>query len=201
MGQPEIEPVPEGFDLHPHRVDIVLLGQDTASTTDVGFRLARQLRRPFVSCHSLFVAHHDRTPREVFEEEGLDALRRLQRRLAGIAMTSRSSIVFAGCSNMLSDDATEFSDIFGDAWVVWLDASPEVLARRIDDDERWRFGDDPLAELQRDDERIRRFLDEAVDLHLDTDHLSPEAQVAVVAATWERRRRDHVLAADRPRAD
>ncbi|CAN5537720.1 hypothetical protein BH23ACT3_BH23ACT3_17760 [soil metagenome] len=199
-GQPEGEPIPEGFELHPDRVDIVLLGQSAAATTEVGFRLARQLRRPFVSCQSLFLAHHDRAPREVFEQEGPQALRQLQRRMAEIAMTSRSSIIFAGSSYMLSSDLAEFRGTFGRAWVVWLDASPEALARLIDEGERWRFSHDLLADLQRDDERIRPLLRGSVDLHLDTDHLSHEAQVAAVASTWERRRRDHELAADMSRA-
>jgi shikimate kinase len=185
------QPVPEGFELHPDRTDIVLLGQDGTATTEVGFGLARQLRRPFVSCESLFMAHEDRTPRDVFDQEGSEAYTAMQRRLAEIAMASRTSIVFAGASSMMCDDTHEFRETFGDAWVVWLDASPEVLARRIDPGERWRFGEDLLGALRREDERIRPILLRAADLRLDTERSTHDEQVAEVASTWERRRRNH----------
>jgi shikimate kinase len=180
--RPEREAAPAGstdlgFALHPSREDIVVLGPVGPETDDVGFAVARLLGRPFVSCENLLVAHDGRSAREVFDHDGVDALRAAWRRVADIAMKTRTSVVFAGPAEMLDGDRRQFDDLFADAWVAWLDVA------------HLYEGDDPTPTDSENHERVRQLLSHHADLRLEASRSSHHEVVSTLTDAWAERRR------------
>lgn len=167
----------------------MVLGPIGPETDEVGFAVARLLGRPFVSCENLLVAHGGRSARDVLDRDGVDALRTAWRRVADIAMKTRTSLVFAGAAEMLDGDRRQFDDLFADAWVVWLDAAhgspPDATPRN-----HWYEGDDPTPMGFENHDRLRQFLSHHADLRVEASGSSHDEVVSTLADSWAERRRD-----------
>ncbi len=178
------EPGRDGVD-DPRRRHIVLIGLMGAGKTSVGLRVARRLGRPFVDSDMIVALDSDRTPVELERDAGaaalhdaeLDALRRV--------IGGRDAVVYAAAASVL--DADPVAEL-APAWVVWLEAPPEVLAARLAADHaRPILGADPVSTLRDQaasrDERGRSL----ADLCVDVTRGDPEELATFVVEAWHER--------------
>ncbi len=114
------------------RPHVVLVGMMGAGKTTVGRLLARRLGRPFVDVDDVVVAAAGRSIPDVFALEGEAGFRARERRaLAQVCAAGVPQVVACGGGAVL--DPANRAVLASRARVVWLRASPEVLADRVGD--------------------------------------------------------------------
>ena len=168
-------------------VHVVLLGLMGVGKSSAGRLVANELGRPFVDSDSLVELRSGSAPYELATAGGIEALHRLEAAEANRVLASYDAVVFAAAASV-SDVLTP--ELLDAVWVVWLDASPEVLAERTARDEHRRplldQGDPAatLAQQHRDRSEHGRRL---ADVVIDTDELSVGDVAARICNAW----RDH----------
>jgi shikimate kinase len=128
---------------------VVLIGMMGTGKTSIGRPVAARLGRRFLDSDEQVERRTGRTVREIFEADGEAAYRRLESEALAAALAEPEPAVVAAAGGVVIDPANR--ELLRRAGtVIWLDAPPEVLARRIvDGDHRPLLGDDPLATLTR----------------------------------------------------
>jgi chorismate synthase len=132
---------------------VVLVGMMGSGKTSVGQRLAQSLGMPFVDSDQQVEARTGRTVREIFETDGEAAFRFEERRALLEALNAAEPTVIAAAGGVVLDasnrDQLRTLPATG-GQVVWLKASPAVLAERVgNEDHRPLLGSDPAAVLDR----------------------------------------------------
>lgn len=112
---------------------LVLVGLMGAGKTTVGERCAERLGRTFVDTDDVVEAVARRSVPELFAEAGEAAFRRLERDAVRDATASPAPTVIA-CGGGAVLDPENRRRICDTGTVVWLRASPTVLAERVDAD-------------------------------------------------------------------
>jgi shikimate kinase len=109
---------------------LVLVGMMGAGKTSVGRRCAAKLGRPFVDTDDLVETATGMPVAEIFETQGEDAFRALERAAVADVVASPEPLVIAcGGGAVLDPDSRRL--LRGSGLVVWLRASPEVLSERV----------------------------------------------------------------------
>jgi shikimate kinase len=141
---------------------VILIGMMGSGKTTVGRVLAERLGRPFIDSDEQVEARTGRTVREIWEEDGEAAFRALERDALVEALRSDEPTVIAAAGGTVLDAANRDA-LRAAGTVLWLQASPEVLAARVDRaSHRPLLADDPLGTLRRlDAERASLYLDVA----------------------------------------
>jgi shikimate kinase len=116
------------------RSHLVLVGLMGAGKTTVGERCAARLDRPFVDTDDLVEAVARRSVQELFADAGEAAFRDLERDAVRDATASPVAAVIA-CGGGAVLDAENRRLLRAAGTVVWLRASPAVLAERVDADD------------------------------------------------------------------
>ena len=162
-----------------------LIGLMGAGKTAVGRALAKLVDLPFVDCDSRISAAEDRSISAIFREEGEEGFRRLESEMLSALLTENAPTVIATGGGVILAERNR-SLLRSRAVVCWLAAKPSSLAARVGEgrgrpllEDGIRLKDSQsverrLAEL---DAERRRFYEEAADVSLSTDGLSP-AEVA-----------------------
>ena len=138
--------------MHPARgPHVVLVGLMGAGKTTVGRRLAHDLGRRFVDTDELVESTARATVAELFEREGEAGFRAREREAVADACGSEDPLVVAVGGGAVLDPENR-SRLRDAGFVVWLQASPEVLAARVGDATTRpllaaSFADDRLAAL------------------------------------------------------
>jgi shikimate kinase len=119
------------------RPHLVLVGLMGAGKTTVGERCAELLARPFVDTDDVITAISRRSVQELFAEAGESTFRELERDAVSDATASPDAAVIA-CGGGAVLDPDNRRRLRAAGTVVWLRASPAVLAERVaaDDTER-----------------------------------------------------------------
>jgi len=173
---------PSTFNLQPSTSNIVLTGFMGAGKTSVGREVAARLGRPFIDLDDLIVARAGKSIPEIFAQDGEGAFRALEAALCR-EMSEPAGLVIAVGGGAVVNPANREALAAGGA-LICLDAAPEILLRRIGDDDNRPMiaGGDRLT-------RIRELLTQrapayaAIPAHLDTTHLSiPAAAERVMSA-------------------
>ena len=131
----------------PHHV--VVVGLMGAGKSEVGRRLATRLGRPWRDSDRDIEARTGLTVRELGARDGVDAMHELEtKHLLDALADPEPSVISAAASTVEVPEGREALKA-PDVGVVWLRASPEILARRFAsaDKHRPEFGDSPLAFL------------------------------------------------------
>lgn len=164
-------------------VHIVLLGLMGSGKSTVGHLVANELGRPFVDSDSIVELRSGDLPPRVVERAGADELHTHELAALRQVVEQRDSVVYAAAASVV--DLVD-PDELAHAWCVWLDAPPEVLAARIDDDDHERplLGERPadvLADQHRDRAVRGRRL---ANLTVDTERRSPSEVAACICRAW-----------------
>jgi shikimate kinase / 3-dehydroquinate synthase len=172
---------------------IVLIGFMGAGKTTVGRLLAHRLGIPFVDTDEEIESRSRTTIARIFEGEGEEAFRRLERTVVAEALARSDPAVIALGGGALSDPDT--LAVLGDATVVHLDVSVEEALRRVGD-----VAARPM--LERVEPRAlylerARIYDSAADMRVATDGLTPETVATELAAALG----DGTPEAERPAVD
>lgn len=145
---------------------VVVLGLMGSGKSTVASDLARALDRPLRDSDTDLLREHGIDTATLADRDGVDALHRWEAEhlLAGVA--ERPAVVVAAAASTV--EVPRCRAALADAFVLWLDAPPEVLAERFGaDDYRPRFGSDPLELLRRQDPVRRPLFTQVADVVLD----------------------------------
>ncbi len=131
--------------------------------TTIGRRVAARLGRRLRDSDSEVEARTGRTVREIFETDGEPAFRAEEARALAEALADPEPVVVAAAGGVVLDPANR-DRMRAAGTVVWLDARPEDLARRVGSrNHRPLLGDDPLGALRRLDTERRPLYEEVAD--------------------------------------
>jgi len=172
---------------------IALVGLRGSGKSTVGDVLARELGREFVDLdleiERLYAAESAEEPPlsagEILLALGEPAFRRIESAALSEVLARPEPLVLA-CGGGTVIDAENRARLRASAWVVWLEAPPEELARRVASDPTPRppltpagvaQGAGSAAEMRAVLDARREFLEEVSHLRIRTEGLSPE-QVA-----------------------
>ena len=109
---------------------LVLVGLMGAGKTTVGERCAQLLGRPFVDTDALVESLTGSTVAEIFECFGEARFRAEEHRAVEDACASPEPLVIS-CGGGAVMDPENRARLRANGFVVWLAASPEVLAARV----------------------------------------------------------------------
>lgn len=162
-----------------------LVGMMGAGKTAVGRALAKRVDLPFVDCDSRISAAEGRSIPQIFRDDGEEGFRRLESEMLSALLAGNAPTVIATGGGVVLAEQNR-SLLRSRAVVCWLQAKPSSLAARVGAGRgRPLLGgelsdEDPQRIQQRIERRLadlyaerRRFYEEAADLSLSTDGLSP----------------------------
>ena len=149
--------------------------------TTAGETVAAALGRPLLDSDAQVEARTGRTVREIFESDGEAAYRVLERAALIDALDRTEPSVVAAAGGVVLDPENRAA-LKRSGTVIWLRASPEVLASRVDggQDHRPLLAGDAVGTLTRLDRERRALYEEVADHVLDIDDLGPEETAAAV---------------------
>jgi len=161
---------------------VVLVGLMGVGKSAVGPELAERLDRPYADSDRDIEARTGRTVREIFEEDGEAAFRRLESEVLAEALAEGRPAVVAAAGGVVLDPANRRL-LRERAWAVWLRADPAVLATRVgDSDHRPLLRDDPEGTLRRLAAERAPLYAEVADLTVDVDARSAHEVVEEILA-------------------
>ncbi len=125
---------------------VVVTGLMGAGKTSVGGAIAARLGWPVHDSDATLLAATGRTAREIRAELGTDGLHRAEARALLDALATDESDVICAAASVIEDPAARAGLARDDVAVIWLRASPAILARRFasDDEHRPIYGPDQL---------------------------------------------------------
>jgi len=147
----------------------------------LGKQLASRLSLDLVDLDDLIVSQAGKTIPEIFKDEGEEAFRALENKVLAEALAQdNEQIIATGGGAVLS--AENRALIKQNGHVIWLDASPTVLAERIAGDTNRPLLDDvdPLFKMISLATQRNPLYAEVADLRVDTEKLSDKEAVAKI---------------------
>ena len=164
----------------PSNEHVVLVGLMGSGKTTVGRQVARRLDRPFIDSDAEVEAATGKTVREIFEDVGEAAFRRVETDVLVRALDSRPPAVIAAAGGVVLDP-TNRRLLRERATVVWLRGRPETLARRVTRGaHRPLLDGDPAAALARMHADREHLYEEVADHVVDIDGCERDDVVAAV---------------------
>ncbi len=160
---------------------MVLVGLMGSGKSILGKQLASRLSLELVDLDDLIVSQAGKTIPEIFKGEGEEAFRALESELlAEVLAQDDEQIIATGGGAILSAENRAMMKQSGR--VIWLDASPTVLAERIAGDANRPLldGVDPLFKMISLATQRNPLYAEVADLRVDTEKLSDEEAVAKI---------------------
>lgn len=166
---------------------VVLVGLMGAGKSTVGHAVAARLGRPYVDTDLEVEERTGRRIAELFAHDGEAIFRRHEADALADALDHRPAPVVAAGGGIVTTEANR-ALLARRAVVVWLHASPEVLAGRVGDDpDRPLLDGDALETLRRLEAERRPLYDEAADMavHVDGRTVAEVAdEVVVLLERW-----------------
>ncbi len=157
---------------------LVLVGLMGAGKSTVGHLVAEATGRELVDVDVAITRRTGRTVRQLWEEGGEAAYRRLES-AAVLDALRRDDVVVAAPAGIVMDP--EVRAALADATVVWLRASPRTLGSRVHTgDHRPLLGEDPEADLAAMAAARSELYASVADLTVDTDGADADAAAAAV---------------------
>lgn len=165
---------------------IVLVGLMGSGKTSVGTRLAAALGCQFRDSDWGLERRYGQTAAEQVAQHGADLLHEREAAVVREGLAVRPPAVIAAAASVVEDPATRAA--LGGAYVVWLDAPPELLATRIGagGDHRPHYDPDPVVMLSRQRARRARWFREVADLVVDVSAVDPDEVTARILAAVRR---------------
>ena len=164
---------------------LVVTGLMGVGKTTVGRRLAAALGWAWRDSDVDIEAATGATVRQLRDREGTDAMHAREAAQLIDALTADGPNVVSAAASVVEDPAAREAMTAPGVIVVWLHASPTLLAERFDaaDDHRPEYGDEPVAFLAEQAARREPLLG-ALGAHvIDVDDLTPDEVVGRVLRT------------------
>lgn len=149
----------------------------------VGRLVAAALERPLVDSDDQVEAMTGRTVREIWQDDGEPAFRRLETAALTEALADITPSVVAAAGGVVLAEENRLLLSADHVEVVWLRASPETLVARVreaGDGHRPLLDDDPEGMLERMEAERRALYDAVADRVVDVDERTPEEVAALV---------------------
>lgn len=154
--------------------NVILVGMMGSGKSTVGKLVADRTGREFIDLDAMIEKRAGKKIVDIFEEAGEEGFRDLETEtLEDVASATHAVIATGGGVVIRPENRRILQDL---GIVVWLDAPPEELLRRIGDDESrpMLHGQNPLKRLERLLSDRRGFYADASHIHLDTTELTPD---------------------------
>lgn len=159
---------------------IVLVGLMGSGKTTVGEAVADALGVPCRDSDADIERDTGLRSRDLAARDGIDALHDLEARHLLDALQAPGTTVICTAASTIDDPACRAALRAREHFVVWLQATGEALAARLDpDDHRPEFGPDPVEVIRQQAIRRTPRFREVADLTLDATE-PPEALAAAV---------------------
>lgn len=152
---------------------IVIVGAMGSGKTTLASDLARQLGLDFHDSDLSIRRRTGRSGREIAEQDGVDALHRLERKVLFEALADPKSVVVAAAASVIEDSSVR--EALDDNYCIWVTASPQILAERSARGSHRR----EVNRSEHLEDRLPLF-EQAADLVIDTGVLSESEAVAAV---------------------
>jgi shikimate kinase len=161
---------------------IVLVGLMGSGKTSVGTRLAEALGWQFRDSDWGLERRYGQTAAQQAKRYGAGVLHEREAAVVREGLAVRPPAVIAAAASVVEDPPTRAA--LGSAYVVWLDAPPEVLAARIGPggDHRPHYDPDPVVMLSRQREQREPWFREVADLVVDVSDSDPDEVTARIVA-------------------
>lgn len=154
--------------------NVILIGMMGSGKTTVGRLLAEQTGREFIDLDALIESRAGKRIVDIFAEEGEEGFRDLETATLQDVAGATHAVIATGGGLVIRPENRRILQNLG--LVVWLDAPPEALLKRIGDDESrpMLHGQNPMKRIERLVSERRGFYADASNIHLDTTELTPE---------------------------
>jgi len=157
----------------------VLIGLMGVGKSSIGRRLAEQLQMPLIDLDDAIVARAGKRSPEIFAEQGEAAFRAMETQLLREVVAERA-IIATGGGIVMAEENREI--LKANPPVIWLKASPEYLAERIDGDTNRPLiaAGDTLKRLRELAELRYPLYEQCADLVLPREHMKKKEIVQVI---------------------
>jgi shikimate kinase len=114
-------------------MNIVLIGYRCSGKTAVGQILANRLRRDFVDTDILIEAYAGCSIETMVSRNGWRQFREIEKKMIKAVTAKNNQVIATGGGAVM--DADNVKSLKRNAWIVWLNGTPEVLAQRMAKDQ------------------------------------------------------------------
>ncbi|MCX7718014.1 MAG: (d)CMP kinase [Candidatus Sumerlaeaceae bacterium] len=165
--------------------NVVLIGMMGSGKTTVGRLVAERLSMEFIDLDQAIVDRAGRPIPVIFEMEGEDGFRQYETEALRELLSVNHAVIATGGGVVTRAENRALLRRLGK--VFWLDAPPDVLYRRIGEDEGRPLlkGGDALKRLEALNAERREYYAEVSDIHLDTTEATPEELADRIAAEMD----------------
>jgi shikimate kinase len=161
---------------------VALLGMMGSGKSSVGRALAARTGWPFLDNDALVERATGRTARQLLAEAGEEAMRAAESAAMRAGLTTAPPVIVAGAAGTVLDPSDR-ARLAADAFVVWLRATPEVLAARaVGAAHRPWLEADPVGWFRRTAAERDSLYAAVTDLEVDTGAVAPDAAAAAIIA-------------------
>jgi shikimate kinase len=151
---------------------ILLIGMAGAGTSTVGAALSARLRWPYLDNDALLARTSGSSAPAIVAAQGEQALRQAESRVLTLMLGMPGPMIGGVPGGVVLDESDRSRLADAPCHVVWLRASPNVLARRVGNGHgRAWLGDDPASALRRLAAERNRYYEDVADQVVDTDAL------------------------------
>lgn len=162
-------------------VNVILVGMMGSGKTTVGRLLAERTGREFIDLDALIESRVGKRIVEIFSDVGEEGFRDLETETLQDIAGATHAVIATGGGMVIRPENRRLLQKLG--LVVWLDAPPDALLKRIGGDESrpMLHGQNPLKRMERLLSERRGFYADASNIHLDTTELTPDEIAARVS--------------------
>jgi shikimate kinase len=160
---------------------IILIGFRCVGKTTIGKKLAEVLEWKFLDLDEEIQKKLGKTIKEIVEEKGWSYFRKIEKEDMKKLKELKKIVIALGGGSVLHKE--EMENLLENSFIVWLYSSPEVIIKRIKEDEKTFFQRPALKNLDLEKE-ILEVLKERMPLYekfshfrIDTDKLDIESAV------------------------
>jgi shikimate kinase len=160
---------------------IILIGFRCVGKTTIGKKLAEVLEWKFLDLDEEIQKKLGKTIKEIVEEKGWSYFRKIEKEDMKKLKELKKIVIALGGGSVLHKE--EMENLLENSFIVWLYSSPEVIIKRIKEDEKTFFQRPTLKDLDLEKE-ILEVLKERMPLYekfshfrIDTDKLDIESAV------------------------
>lgn len=165
-------------------MNIVLIGYRCSGKTAVGQILANKLRRDFVDTDILIEEYAGCSIETMVSRSGWRHFREIEKKMIKAVTAKNNQVIATGGGAVM--DADNIKSLKTNAWIVWLNGKPEVLAQRMARDQRMGktrpslSGADSIKEIAEVLAVRHSFYEQAGNLEIDTSTLSIREAVELI---------------------